>query len=557
MRAGRARLVLAAAAAVTGAAPAGAAGLARGPDRTGFALADFRLADLDGDGGLELLVLGPAGELRLWNGADMQEADLRLGAPGRALVGVWEPVPAAVPESGGGLVAVLDPAGLRAYRYNRESGLAAEPELVFSRVPLDLRVGTPRFAEVLRDVNADGLPDLLVPRGETVELWLERGPGSGESRFERKATVRTDIRRARATQAKALSDRLEESFHIPYLRFEDVNGDRREDLIVVSEQARQFHLLRADNTLPADPDVSLDLEIFRDTTPPAEIRPGRTLAGSDEATLAMQDLDGGGIPDYVIAHRRKLWVFHGGAAGPQFTEPSAILKTAEDVTAALIVPLDDDRFPDLVLVRVQVPTIGSLLKGLFSSVDIEISASGYASEGGRAFSRTPELRSELVIRLPQLMQIMRHPETFLAQLQAASARSRVSVRGDFDGDGAGDVALITPDQARLEIWTAVAGAGAGADPLAFRRFLFGSAARVWSLEEAILGLVEVAERQEAVLVAGLPPTAAIEMNLGPGEEVLALSKARAAAEARDHILVLTQDAAGGGEAVVRVFAAGR
>ena len=42
------------------------------------------------------------------------------------------------------------------------------------------------------------------------------------------------------------------------------------------------------------------------------------------------DLNDDQIPDTVIFHRRKLWFFHGTKNGPQFSEPSAIIKSAED-----------------------------------------------------------------------------------------------------------------------------------------------------------------------------------------------------------------------------------
>ena len=53
------------------------------------------------------------------------------------------------------------------------------------------------------------------------------------------------------------------------------------------------------------------LEIFKDTTPRADLRPGRIWAGSDRTRYLSRDLDNDGVPDYVIAHRRKVWVFHG------------------------------------------------------------------------------------------------------------------------------------------------------------------------------------------------------------------------------------------------------
>ena len=94
-------------------------------------------------------------------------------------------------------------------------------------------------------------------------------------------------------------------------------------------RTRAFHMQRKDGTIPTHPDVVLDLRIFRDTAPVSALRPGRILAGANRAQYQSRDLDQDGIPDYVIGHRRKVWVFHGNKVRPQFTEPSTILKVSE------------------------------------------------------------------------------------------------------------------------------------------------------------------------------------------------------------------------------------
>ncbi|MHC4472451.1 MAG: FG-GAP repeat domain-containing protein, partial [Planctomycetota bacterium] len=391
--------------------------------RTGFPLAECRVVDTDGKAGAELLAVGAAGEVRVWRHDAESGGPSAIGAgtlvlphPDRTLLATAD-----LAGRGGPLdLAALSPAGLTIYRMGEDGGFSGPGEKLSARTRFRLRLLHPRFARFLRDINDDGLPDLLLPGGETSEVWINAGAGEdgkGRPRLRRAAAVRTDLQRYRTTEGEALSDRLESAFRIPYLTFQDVNGDRRPDLLVIEEKTRAFHLQREDGSVPPEPDIVLDLRIFRDTTPAASVRPGHTLAGGEDASVEVQDLDGDSVPDYVVSHRRKIWIFHGSERGPQFTEPSAILKVAEDVSQLLVIPLDDDEYPDLMLVRLQVPTIATLLKGLYSEWEVEANAVGYRNEGGRKFERTPSWKGTVRLRLPEIVGSLRNPEALFRKFE--------------------------------------------------------------------------------------------------------------------------------------------
>src|SRR5690606_26980353 len=120
---------------------------------------------------------------------------------------------------------------------------------------------------------------------------------------------------------------------------EDLDGDGRRDLISRDGSRWSFHLQRADGTFA--PPVTVDLEQFQDTTPRATIELGATAVLGDRQLLQRGDLDGDGIADFVIVHRRKVWTFQSGRDGPQFTRARTQV-TAEDTTAMLLVDLDED-----------------------------------------------------------------------------------------------------------------------------------------------------------------------------------------------------------------------
>jgi hypothetical protein len=313
-----------------------------------------------------------------------------------------------------------------------------------------------------------------------------------------------------STDAQDLSDDLESSLLIPSLRLEDVNGDGRADLLVEDGEKRAFHIVRPDGSIPPTPDVSVDLSIFRDTTPRGDLVPGRTLAGSDKAVYESRDLDGDSIPDYVIAHRRKVWVFHGGPSGPQFTEPSTVLKAAEDVTAVLVANLDGDKKPDLLLVKVQVPSLGTLLRGLVSTWSIDVDAVGYRNSGARKFETTPQWKSKLSFEVPAILSIVKDPEKILSRFEDVGRKFRSPAEGDFDGDGAGDVALVSEDGARIDVWrgrSATARETSDSDDAVLRQVLFEDENKEWDIDRLVGWLSTFGERRVAMITGGREPDA--------------------------------------------------
>jgi len=469
-----------------------------------FEVSQWRLIDVDRDGKTELLLVGATGEVRAWASASGHlekepRGRLALPDPAHTLLAVEDVLKEAKPQ----LVA-LSPAGAIAYRVADDGCYGGDPVTIAGRARFLLRTNEPVFADVCQDINSDGRLDLIVPGNDTTEGRL-----NGEKGFRRSARIAVDIARRDETDADALSDSLSSSFLVPRLVTEDVNGDGRLDLLVTTGRHRAFHIQRPDGTLPAEPDVNLNLNIFRDTTPRAALRPGRTLGGSDKTRYVSRDLDADGIPDYVIAHRRKVWVFHGNHDKPQFTEPTTILKVSDDLTLLMVARLDDDKYPDLLLFKVQVPTMASLVVGLVSEFDIEISALGYKNLGGRDFERSPTWRSEIVVRIPPIVKILKNPGELIERFEDVGRKFRLERRADLDGDGYPDTVLLSEDRTRLEMWR---GSKANAEVEAtidvdrtLRRILFEDENKRWDLDRILGFLTEMAEQRTRDLTGGRPP----------------------------------------------------
>lgn len=521
---------------------------------TGFPLAEERLVDVDRDGRTDVLLVGTRGEVRVWRHdaeakrlAEKPAGTLVLRYPERTLLAVADLI-------GGGAAPQLvemTKDGVFVHRVDAEGAYSRAGEQVAPRTRFPLRVGRPSFADVARDVNGDGRPDLVLPRGEECELWLNGGPDAQSSLpvFAKAASIRVQMQRETATKADALSDVLESSFRIPNLSITDVNGDARSDLYVENGKTRAWHLQREDGSFPAEPDVTLDLGIFRDTTAEASVQLGKTLAGGDDQRIETRDLDNDGIPDYVIAHRRKVWVFHGTKAGPQFTDPSDVLRVADDVTAMLLVRLDDDAFPDLTLLRVQVPTIGTLIRGLFAEWDVEIAALGYASEGGRKFATTPRWKGDIDVRLPALLGVLKNPDALVRRFEDMAKKFRRTVPGDFDGDGRPDVALLAEKGGRVELFTSRAKSQDDDGERAVGDVFFGEEKKVWELESILRWMGDLAERQAARHTGGGAPYASAELRGGEFERV-GLDAADLDGDGRSELVVAYDR--GGAEGVIDV-----
>jgi len=495
--------------------------------RAPFPVSAYRVLDVDGDGRDDLLIVGVDGEVRTFvTDAATGRLDPRprgslvLPEPHHTLLAVADFLGDGRPPQ---LVA-LSRGGTRLYLPLGDAAFAPEGIMLASRARFRLRTGEPVFADVVQDINGDGRPDLVVPGRRESEVWISRkqdgasnGTG-GPPRLRRAARIAIDIRRDRRMRAGSLSDRLWTSFSVPRLRTRDVNGDGRRDLIAQSGRVRGFHIQREDSTIPAKPDVVLDLHIFRDTSPAATIRPGRTLVGGDKARFQSRDLDGDKIPDYVIAHRRKVWVFHGNRKQPQFTEPTTILKVSDDITALLLTNLDDDAYPDLLLFKLQVPTVATLIVGAVKSFKVEFDTLGYASEKGRSFSRSPKWRSRITVRVPAILKILKNPGALVSRFEEVGRKFRPVFQADLDGDGAKETIMANADATQIDVWSGNANADKskleGLDHM-MRRLLFEEDDKEWDIDRILRFFNSLAERRATRLTGGRDPDTSLKLRPQP------------------------------------------
>ena len=522
-----------------------------------FEIAAARVVELEGHAGSELLLVGTQGEVRVMVLSPEHQGFLPLGgeslvlpSPAHTLLD-FEP---ATSESGSSALLVLSPEGARRYPWRADQGFDPEPQVLAARARCNLRVGQPTFAPILRDIDDDGLADLIVPEVERCTLWRRSLDSEDEKpRLTKAATLPNRAQHDESTQAEALTDELSASFTIPSLKTRDLNGDGREDLYVEHNRKRAFHLQREDGSFSGQPDVEIDLNLFHDTTPRPELQPGEIVPGGDNPEFQSADLDGDGIPDYVISHRRKVWIFLGTPEGPRFDQGARVLKVSEDVTAILILDVDQDVHPDLVLLKMRVPTISRLILGLVSDWEVGAHVLGFRNEGEGSFGSRPAWDRELALELPPLLEILRSPDKIFSRVQELGRGFETTVSGQFAADGGQGLALLASEPRRLRLWYSRPGeADASGDIDAqgeLRGILFESERTRWELDEIFDWIGGIASARIASLTSGRKADAEIETRSADDWLLLGAQACDLDADGREELLVGYEERARPGRVV--------
>lgn len=476
-----------------------------------------RLVAVGTGGRVAILPLTPdeAGQLGF---GESEQFSATLPDPGRSLF-AFAPAERGRPED----LWVSGPEGF--FRFpSTEAGFEVEAERVLRRAKFDLYTGVPLAVPLLTDVDEDGRPDLSLPGLDSIGLYWNRVGEDGELVFERGGSIGVRTSLGNEFEDSDLSYRMRSSLVVPQLELEDLNGDGLPDLIVREKQRVAYHLAGSGEGFGRDPSVVLDLSLFRDNeSRPSSLGTGRALEFESEATVERRDLDGDGLPDFVVFQGRKLWVFLGTGSGPQFEQPSTVLKSAEPITGTVFMDLDDDQQPELVLLRLEIPALPSLILGLFSEWDIPIQAGAYRAQGEGRFETRPFRSRELRLRLPPILSVIRDPYALLQRFRGASSRFRDAESADLDGDGRDELLLLSEDRDVLEIYRGRGGSDLvlGPDEMEalLREQLFETEGDVWDTDRLLAFVGDVAVQQVRAQTEGASPSATIQLDLRGGRRL--------------------------------------
>ncbi|HEU4418129.1 MAG TPA: VCBS repeat-containing protein, partial [Planctomycetota bacterium] len=279
------------------------------------------LADTDGDGRAELVLVAADGQLdrfgvRAANGgsAFTPMGSMRLRDPAHSLLACRDIGPAPGLE-----LVVADSRGTVWLPWPDANG-TPEPRSLARAARFLLRVDRPQEAPFVQDLDRDGRLDLLLPTLQGCTPFLQEPPadGAADPRFRALPPLSLPVQVDLDASNGTLDDEHRMGLVTPQVETADLNGDGKPDLVTRDGDKHAFQLQQASGGF--GPPIEVDVMQFQDSTPSAVVAPGSTLVIGDKPMLQRGDVDGDGIPDFVIAHRRKVWTLLATTAGPQFTK---------------------------------------------------------------------------------------------------------------------------------------------------------------------------------------------------------------------------------------------
>jgi hypothetical protein len=401
------------------------------------------LVDTDGDGRAELVLITATGAVvrhRIVDGAFLAAGAAQLADPQHALLAFADLLAAPGVE-----LIVADRSGTAAIVFADDG--ASAPTMLARRARCLLPLQRPQLSPFVLDLNRDGRLDFVLPATDGITPYLQEAAASDVPTFRALPALPARAQVELETSGRIRGER-QGTLTIPAIETADLDGDGRPDLISRDDRRHQFVL--QDEASGFTKKIEVDLEQFEDSTPAAALGLGSTLVLSERQQLQRGDIDGDGIPDFVIAHRRKVWTFLGSKQGPQFTK-ARTQAVADDISALLLVDLDEDERADLLTFQLQLPGAGTLLLGLVQSIDLDVKAVGYRAENG-AFANTPNWRRTVTLRVPPLLSLLAKAEELVERFTTIVGKVRLGVRGPFTAAGRSDLAAVSADGKAVELF---------------------------------------------------------------------------------------------------------
>lgn len=323
------------------------------------------------------------------------------------------------------------------------------------------------FEKGVRDVDGDGLADIVLPEPDGWRIAVQRRPAGGPASFAtvsapripqdqdgedqplgsrrmQAKTKRNEVRIAitiGSDDAELPQDLVDVTESVPAPQFADFDGDGRADLLAQTSRDLCVWKQRADGTFPDAPDATYTLPVPADRERRLDVSYGSHVADVDgDRRIDCVMLAGDKRSDDV---RTQVLVYVQGKAGapdpssPLFGGkglPTQLLRIGGFAGSPDIVDVDGDGRRDLVLGSVRVDGALDVAKVAGEgALDAEIYV--FKNRGG-AFNERPDL-------------------TFPVQVKAEGLRkSRREVTAEFFGDVTGDGVrdlLLRDDPERVRV----------------------------------------------------------------------------------------------------------
>ncbi|MEX0738611.1 MAG: VCBS repeat-containing protein [Pseudohongiella sp.] len=382
------------------------------------------IVDADGDGRNDLMAFAD-NTISLYfhtaGGFDFTTPTAQLELPGKA-VG-WDISDNYSASGAYSLIALID--GNRVLRWQIQDQQFSDATPLLSELSGFLGQGVYRL-NFSRDINADGLDDLIIPGAGQLALHIRNTDGSYQqplaisSDMQLRTVLTPDNPRNlsvigsddRRQQPVDLTRDVGQTLRIPLMSLRDVNGDGRGDLISDTDERFDVFLANADgnsNYFSSAPSYSIDRTAIRERLGDFDVDQldfanlTGVLALTHEEIL--QDMNGDGIDDMILREGGRVALHLGSSEGIGFDQADQILRSGGNVLSVFLHDEDGDEQPDLWLWRVEQVSLGDVFLWLAISGTINIEAFVYPNEGD-TFARRPARRITVALRFPSAVRML-------------------------------------------------------------------------------------------------------------------------------------------------------
>jgi hypothetical protein len=338
-------------------------------------------------------------------GFDFSQADTSMSLPGNAIG--WDLSDNySNPQQEFSLLALID--GTRVHAWPIQNRSFGQAEEIISGLGGFLGKGSYQL-NFSRDINDDGLDDLIVPGAGEMMLYIRNQDGSYQSGLG----VLSDMQINTNLNADGDLERdLGQSLTIPMMELRDVNGDGLPDLISDTEERFDVFLAssgRSNQYFPPLPTFTIDRLEIRERLGEFDVDQldfsnlTGVLALTHEEVL--EDVNGDGIDDMLLREGGKVSLFLGSKDGIRFEQPQQVLRSGGNVLTTFLYDENEDDLKDLWLWRVEPISVGDLFVWLAISGSINVEAFVYPNEGQRFASR-PARKVTVALKFPSAVRMI-------------------------------------------------------------------------------------------------------------------------------------------------------
>lgn len=408
------------------------------------------VADTNGDG-LNDLIAVVDDSIRIYfqseTGFDFEAGFDSMQLPGTAIG--WDLSTSYGAPGQAALIALIDGREVLAWSIDKHS--ITPPVSIISGLGGYLAQGINRL-HFSRDVNADGLADLIVPGAGELQLYLRTSAGD----YSQPLHIKSDVQLRANLETRELERRVGQAIAIPALQLRDINADGADDIVSRTEARLDVFLANpgAATYYASTPSFTLDITAIEERLGEFDVdnldfsNLTGVLALTHEEIL--EDMDGDNIADLLLREGGKVSLFGGSSLGIDMSQPRQVLRSSGNVLSTFLYDENEDGLKDLWLWRVESISVGDLFVWLALSGSVAIEAFIYPNEGER-FARRPSRQITVELKFPSAIRMATSLREIRNDNLDARNRPATPVRiADLDADpSARDLLVLINNEVSL------------------------------------------------------------------------------------------------------------